>query len=188
MGRFRHFINLNDSLSAFCSGWISVAAWSYLRVVTSIIGWSLRPWSCISGGCVCPHIHHVCVCVHTLACACQSLLQGMFPTQGSNPGLPYCKQILYQLSHKESPTGRGRDWDWLVQRCAGPGGCVWAFLQGPTSITRWCWGSGLMASAHHLREASGLSRARKAVPFTCHLTRRNNEILHCNYFCKYYWR
>ena len=33
-----------------------------------------------------------------------SLLQGIFPTQGSNPGLPHCRQILYQLSHKGSPT------------------------------------------------------------------------------------
>ena len=32
-----------------------------------------------------------------------SLLQGIFPTQRSNPGLPYCRQILYQLSHKGSP-------------------------------------------------------------------------------------
>ena len=32
-----------------------------------------------------------------------SLLQGIFPTQGSNPGLPYCRQILCQLSHKGSP-------------------------------------------------------------------------------------
>ena len=32
-----------------------------------------------------------------------SLLQGIFPTQGSNPGLPHCMQILYQLSHKGSP-------------------------------------------------------------------------------------
>ena len=29
-----------------------------------------------------------------------SLLQGMFPTQGSNPGLPHCRRILYQLSHQ----------------------------------------------------------------------------------------
>ena len=29
-----------------------------------------------------------------------SFLQGIFPTQGSNPGLPYCRRILYQLSHK----------------------------------------------------------------------------------------
>ena len=32
-----------------------------------------------------------------------SLLQGIFPTQGSNLGLPHCRQILYQLSHKRSP-------------------------------------------------------------------------------------
>ena len=32
-----------------------------------------------------------------------SLLQGIFPTQGSNPGLPHCRRILYQLSHKGSP-------------------------------------------------------------------------------------
>ena len=31
-----------------------------------------------------------------------SLLQGIFPTQGSNPGLLHCKWILYQLSHKGS--------------------------------------------------------------------------------------
>ena len=31
------------------------------------------------------------------------LLQGIFPTQGSNPGLPHCRRILYQLSHKGSP-------------------------------------------------------------------------------------
>ena len=29
-----------------------------------------------------------------------SRLQGIFPTQGSNPGLPHCRQILYQLSHQ----------------------------------------------------------------------------------------
>ena len=32
-----------------------------------------------------------------------SLLQGIFPTQRSNPGLPHCRRILYQLSHQESP-------------------------------------------------------------------------------------
>ena len=32
-----------------------------------------------------------------------SLLQGIFPTQGSNLGLPHCRQILYQLSHQGSP-------------------------------------------------------------------------------------
>ena len=32
-----------------------------------------------------------------------SLLQEIFPTQGSNPGLPHCGRILYQLSHQGSP-------------------------------------------------------------------------------------
>ena len=32
-----------------------------------------------------------------------SLLQGIFPTQGSNSGLPCCRRILYQLSHQGSP-------------------------------------------------------------------------------------
>ena len=32
-----------------------------------------------------------------------SLLQGIFPTQGSNPVLPHCRWILYQLSHKRRP-------------------------------------------------------------------------------------
>ena len=32
-----------------------------------------------------------------------SLLQGIFPTQGWNPGLPHCRWILYQLNHKGSP-------------------------------------------------------------------------------------
>ena len=31
-----------------------------------------------------------------------SLLQGIFPTQGSNLGLLHCRQILYQLSHREA--------------------------------------------------------------------------------------
>ena len=32
-----------------------------------------------------------------------SLLQGIFPAQGLNPGFLHCRQIFYQLSHKGSP-------------------------------------------------------------------------------------
>ena len=32
---------------------------------------------------------------------CHFLLQGIFPTQGLNPGLLYCRQTLYPLSHQE---------------------------------------------------------------------------------------
>ena len=54
------------------------------------------------------------------------LLWEFFPTQGSNPGLPHYKWILYQLSHKESPrtlewvaypfssqTSWPRNWTWV---------------------------------------------------------------------------
>ena len=38
-----------------------------------------------------------------LECGCHALLQGIFPAQGSNPGLLHCRQILNQLSHQGSP-------------------------------------------------------------------------------------
>ena len=50
---------------------------------------------------------------------CLSLLQGIFPTQGLNPGLLHCRRILYQLSHKENlrmlewvafPFSKGSSW------------------------------------------------------------------------------
>ena len=31
-----------------------------------------------------------------------SLLQGIFPTQGLNLGIPHCRRILFQLSHREA--------------------------------------------------------------------------------------
>ena len=62
----------------------------------------------------------------------RSLLQGIFPTQGSNPCLPHCKWILYQLSHEGTEMsaictvvwtffGISFLWDWngIFQSC-GP--------------------------------------------------------------------
>ena len=34
---------------------------------------------------------------------CHALLWGVFPTQGLNPGLLHCRQILYHLNHQRSP-------------------------------------------------------------------------------------
>ena len=83
--------------------------------------------------CVYTHTHthtHICVCLAIQLCltlcnpmdcsppgssvhgnspgkntgvGCHALLQQIFPTQGSNPSLPICRQILYQLSHQGSP-------------------------------------------------------------------------------------
>ena len=41
---------------------------------------------------------------HNTGVGSLSLLQGIFPTQGLYPGLPHCRHILYQLSHKGSQT------------------------------------------------------------------------------------
>ena len=38
---------------------------------------------------------------------CHLLLQGIFLTQGLNPGLWHCRQILYHLSHQGSPNQVG---------------------------------------------------------------------------------
>ena len=39
---------------------------------------------------------------HNTGVGSLSLLQWIFPIQGSNPGLPHCRRILYQLSHREA--------------------------------------------------------------------------------------
>ena len=41
---------------------------------------------------------------------CHAFLQGIFPSQGSNPGLLHCRQILYCLNHQGSP----RKLEWVV--------------------------------------------------------------------------
>ena len=54
-----------------------------------------------------------------------SLLQGIFPTQGSNPALPHCRQIPYQLSHQGSPKLLGYHINTLlILSCLLDGECV----------------------------------------------------------------
>ena len=75
-----------------------------------------------------------------------SLLQGNFPSQGSNPGLPHCRQILYQLSHKGSPkilewvaypfsrgSSQTRSWTW-VSCIAGGFFTIWATRETHSGI------------------------------------------------------
>ena len=42
----------------------------------------------------------------TTGVGCHALFQGSFLTQESNQDLLHCRQILYQLSHQESPVNR----------------------------------------------------------------------------------
>ena len=45
---------------------------------------------------------------------CHFLLQGIFPTQGLNPGLLCCWQILYHLRYQGSPILVGMNWYFIV--------------------------------------------------------------------------
>ena len=66
------------------------------------------------------------------------LLQGIFPTQGSNVGLLHCRQILYRLSYKGSPANRISQSIQLVQllSCVRVFATPWiAACQASLSIT-----------------------------------------------------
>ena len=60
---------------------------------------------------------------------CHPLLQGILPTQGWNPGLQHCRQILYHLSHYMP----GAVINWLcalsLGRCLKQAS-LWDFLTG----------------------------------------------------------
>ena len=65
--------------------------------------------------CVCVLVTQVCMTLSNpvdcswdspdknIGVGCHSLLQGIFLTQGLNPGLLHCRQTLYCLSHQGSP-------------------------------------------------------------------------------------
>ena len=58
-----------------------------------------------------------------------SLLQQIVPTQGSNPGLPHCRRILYLLSHQGSPPNQKRGAPNPVKLCVCVCVCVWWSMQ-----------------------------------------------------------
>ena len=75
--------------------------------------------------------------------SCYALLQGIFPTQGSNPGFPHCRRILYRLSHQGNlrilewvamPSSRGSSRSrnrTRVSRIAGGFFTSWATREAP---------------------------------------------------------
>ena len=74
----------------------------------------------------------------------RSLLEGIFPTQGSNPGLLHCRQILYQLIYQGRPrvlewvaypffSGSSRPRNWTRVSCIA-GGFFTAELLGKSSL------------------------------------------------------
>ena len=81
-----------------------------LTYVSHIAGWFFTVWAsnndsesetCSVSNSLWPH--GLILQARILDWGSLSLLQGIFPTQRSNPSLLHCRWILYQLSHKGSP-------------------------------------------------------------------------------------
>ena len=64
----------------------------------SVVSDSLRPRGLLPTRLLCPWDSPA----KSIGVGCHFLLQEIFPTQGLNSGLPYCRQTLYHLSHKGS--------------------------------------------------------------------------------------
>ena len=74
-----------------------------------------------------------------------SLLQGIFLTQGWNPGLPPCLRTLYQLSHKGSPTNNQDNNNNSSNR----------YLLSTYSVLNPCWTSLVAQNVKHLPTMQG---------------------------------
>ena len=66
-----------------------------------------------------------------------SLLQRIFPTQGSNPGLLHWRQILYQLSHKGSPRMLEKEAFPFSSRSSQPRNWTWVSCTAGGFFTNW---------------------------------------------------
>ena len=92
---------------------------------------------------------------------CHALLQGIFPTQGSNPGLPHCRWILCHPNHQGSPVSLDKLQEIVKDREA------WhAVVHGVTkSQTRLSsWTSTAKQRLFYLRHQGELKR-KQVIPF-----------------------
>ena len=85
-------------------------------------------WDCMDCSPPGPSVHGMDSPGKNTGVGCHALLKGIFPTQGLNPGLPHCRQILHCLSYQESlrilewvaiPSSRGssRPRNWTRVSC-----------------------------------------------------------------------
>ena len=92
---------------------------------------------------------------------CHALLQRIFPTQGSIPGLPHCRWILYCLSHQGSPPGKQVPWPPSITQLplalatAEGWSCFCVYVSPPGPLTPTLWLTGVLG---------GLSDDRSLVP------------------------
>ena len=79
---YHNFPSKDQVKWSHCHAWLFATPWT--EACTKL----LRPWD-FQG--------------KSTGVGCHFLLQGIFPTQGSNPGLSHCRQTLYHLSRQGSP-------------------------------------------------------------------------------------
>ena len=100
--------------TAGTSGFLSVS--DSARRVPAELGQESQESSCLRKGTRClsrcsgglrPLVQ---LCVEPAGVSGRCTTQRIFPTQGSNPGLPHCRRILYHVSHKRSP----RILEWVI--------------------------------------------------------------------------
>ena len=68
-------------------------------VSCSVVSWLCHPMDCSPPG----SSVHAFLQARILEWVAIPFSRGVFPTQGSNPSFPRCRQILYYLSHRGSP-------------------------------------------------------------------------------------
>ena len=81
--------------------WTLWSHYHYVQVLVSQFCWALCDSCSPPGSSVQGHSPG-----KNIGVGCHARLQGIFPTQESNPGLLSCRQILYCLSHQGSPWRR----------------------------------------------------------------------------------
>ena len=92
---------------------------------------------------------------------CHAFLQGIFPTQGSNPGLLHCRQILYWLSHERSPS----KYTEVTKRCIGVGMTHTGSPQGSLQDGGWEQGLHLLLLLLPWGRLEGALLSFKSSPF-----------------------
>ena len=102
-GLLHYFIcNLSPALLS-----ISSVAFSLICAHFLCNEWTVRYWSEVKVAQSCPTLwdsmDYLVLQARILEWVAFPFSRGIFPTQGSNPGLRCCRQILYPLSHKGSP-------------------------------------------------------------------------------------
>ena len=93
-----------------------------------------------------------------------SLLQGICPTQGSNPGLPHCGQILYHLSHQGSP----RILEWVAYSFSSDSSWPrnWTGVSGIADgfFTSWATREALTCTSGAKKSGKGISHGKMWIP------------------------